>query len=129
MPAVALLFAVALLAVSALPHAAHAQASLAGPTPTGRYAPDAASCRGGDIFATVAPARIDLPTLSCMGVRYDMQSSSGGVEMWQVEARSCVEEGQTRGKPMRFRIERREGRVRFLWADGERSGRFVRCGG
>jgi hypothetical protein len=105
-----------------------AQASMAGLTPAGRYGLDAASCRAGDIFATLTTSRIDLPTVSCTGVDYDQTGNAGGVTTWSVSAKACFEEGATRGKPMRFRITREAGgAIRFHWADGTRSGTLTRC--
>jgi hypothetical protein len=119
---------VALAALGVSSGAALGQASLSGASPAGRYAFEAAECRSGQFFATITDTRIDLPTLSCTGVAYDQTEAGGGTAMWQVNAKACVEEGQTRGKPMRFRISRAaNGAIRFHWPDGTASGRMMRC--
>ena len=98
------------------------------PSPTGRYALDAAACRARDIFATIAKDRIDLPVLTCRGVVYDLASDKGGVRLWKVRATRCAAEAGAGKPPRAFRLEQKAGRLRFLWADGTAGAPLVRCG-
>lgn len=108
---------------------AQAQSSLSAAMPYGRYGLDAASCRAGDIFATVTTKRIDLPVMSCTGLDIDQTLSSGGTALWSVTAKSCIAEGQTRGRAQTFQLERGDKGLRLLWPNGDKGGWLTRCDG
>ena len=101
--------------------------SLDAHSPLGRYALDAASCKAKDYFATLDEKRLTLPTYGCQGVDYDETENKGGRALFAVTARACS--GEEDAKPHRdaFQMTLENGALQFLWKDGTKSAKLVRC--
>ncbi|MGL5446835.1 MAG: hypothetical protein ACRDBL_05960 [Rhabdaerophilum sp.] len=116
------------LASLACAEAALAQGSAVPPKPPeGRYALDAASCRGKDFFATLTKDRLDLPVFSCVGLSFRQTRSSGGVTAWQVDGKRCQGEHAGTPGPKRFSLESSATNLRIFWPDGSRGAVFLKC--
>ncbi len=94
--------------------------------PKGEYALSKAEC-GSEIFAKLAPKRIDFLTYSCTKVTYDQTESSGGKISYDVKSPSCQGEEDTKAHADHFKLVLENDTLQVLWADGTKSGKAVLC--
>ena len=94
--------------------------------PKGEYALSKAEC-GSEIFAKLAPKRIDFLTYSCTKVTYDQTESSSGKVSYDVKSPSCQGEEDTKAHADHFKLVLENDTLQVLWADGTKSGKAVLC--
>jgi len=101
--------------------------SLEAHSPLGRYALNEASCKAKDYFATLEATRLTLPTYGCEDVDYDETENKGGRALFAVKARACSSEEDAKPHRDAFQMTLENGALQFLWKDGTKSAKLVRC--
>ena len=95
-------------------------------SPKGEYALTKAEC-GSEIFAKLAPKRVDFLTYSCTKVTYDQTESSGGKISYDVKSPSCQGEEDTKAHADHFKLVLENDSLQVFWADGTKSGKAILC--
>lgn len=101
--------------------------SLDAHSPLGRYALNEAGCKAKDYFATLEEKRLSLPTYACEGVDYDETENRGGRALFSVKALACSGEDDAKPRRDAFKMTLDNGALQFLWSDGTRSAKLIRC--
>lgn len=113
--------------VSLLLAAGASAGSLDAHSPLGRYALNEAGCKAKDYFATLEEKKLTLPTYACEGVDYDETENEGGRALFSVKARACSGEDDAKRHRDAFKMTLDNGALQFLWSDGTKSVKLIRC--